>query len=311
MRILISGATGFIGNNLIEYLQEHSTGIEIVRLIRTKETASDITWDEINLSSLKGFDAIIHLAGKAHDTKNTSDDAEYFKVNFELTKKLYDLFLQSDLKKFIFMSSVKAVADKVDGTLVESALANPATAYGKSKLKAEEYIVEQSVHSNKQYYILRPCMIHGPGNKGNLNLLYQFARLGIPYPLASFENKRSFLSIDNLCFVIQKLLEQEIESGIYQVADDETLSTSELVINMALANNKQPKLWKVAKELVINTAKVGDKFNLPLNSERLQKLTESYVVSNEKIKKAIGVSNLPQPAREGLMRTIKSFIKND
>src|SRR5690606_1547157 len=116
-------------------------------------------------------------------------------------------FLKRDAEVFIYMSSVKAAADTVDGILTEEKQPNPKTPYGQSKRKAEEYLLNATLPEGKRVYILRPCMIHGPGNKGNLNLLYKFVQKGIPYPLAAFENRRSFLSIDNLNFVILQLLQ--------------------------------------------------------------------------------------------------------
>jgi nucleoside-diphosphate-sugar epimerase len=115
---------------------------------------------------------------------------------------LYDQFLQSKAKKFIYISCVKAAADTVDGVLTEDVLPNPVTAYGKSKLMAENYI-SANIPADKQVYILRSCMIHGPGNKGNLNLLHGIVKKGISYPFGAFKNVRSFLSIENICFVIK------------------------------------------------------------------------------------------------------------
>ncbi|RZK52935.1 MAG: NAD-dependent epimerase/dehydratase family protein, partial [Pedobacter sp.] len=251
-------------------------------------------------------EAIIHLAGKAHDLKKTSNPDEYYQVNFEITKKLYDAFLKSEIKKFIFISSVKASADIVEGVLTEDNMPNPITDYGKSKLMAEQYIQSQSLPAGKSYYILRPCMIHGPGNKGNLNLLYKFVQKGIPYPLASFENKRSFLSVENLCFVIANLLQKDIPSGIYNVADDKALSTSEVVKILASSVNKQARLWAIPGSLIRGIAKIGDVLSFPLNSERLNKLTENYVVSNKKLKLALNLE-LPISTEQGLANTARSF----
>ena len=143
------------------------------------------------------------------------------------------------------MSSVKAVADGVEGVLDESVIPSPVTAYGKSKLAAEEYILSQKLPKGKRVYILRPCMIHGPNNKGNLNLLYHFVKKGIPYPFGSFENKRSFVSIDNLCFVIKELIENKnIPSGVYNISDDQALSTNELVRNDGRSASKTGKNLK-------------------------------------------------------------------
>jgi nucleoside-diphosphate-sugar epimerase len=297
--IAITGTTGFVGNNLINYLKSNS-GFSIHPINRSALTM-------LNKHGLNRSDIVIHLAGKAHDVKKVSDPKEYYQVNFELTKKLYDAFLASDAKKFIFISSVKAAADSLHGILTEDTKPNPKTDYGKSKLMAEQYIQGQSLPDGKSYYILRPCMIHGPGNKGNLNLLYQVVKKGIPYPLAGFDNKRSFLSVENLCFIIKELIERDdIPSGIYQVADDEPLSTNEVVSILSASIHKTPKLWKISPGLIRTAAKLGDKLHLPLTTERLNKLTESYVVSNQKIKQAIG-KDLPLTSGNGLEITAASF----
>lgn len=153
-------------------------------------------------------------------------------------------------------------------------------------------------------------MIIGPKNKGNLNLLYKLASKGIPWPLGSFENKRSFCSIDNLMFIIKELIERDdIPSGVYNIADDEALSTNEVISILAESQDREPKIWKMSKSLIQLLAKLGDLVHLPLTTERLQKLTESYIVSNQKIKTAIG-KPLPISAKEGLLKTFNSFNKS-
>lgn len=297
MDVLITGSSGFVGQNLISFLNKDYS----CDFLNRKELQN------ISTDTLHNYNSIIHLAGKAHDLKKTSSPKEYYQVNFELTKKLYDAFLNSNAKKFIFVSSVKAAADAVDQILTEDVVPNPKTDYGKSKLMAEQYIQNQTLPAGKSYYILRPCMIHGPGNKGNLNLLYQVVKKGIPYPLAGFNNKRSFLSVENLCFVIKELISRgDIKSGIYNVADDEALSTNEVVTLLAQSLNKKPRLWKISPRLITFFAKVGDRLHLPLTTERLGKLTESYVVSNAKIKAAIN-KKLPVKAAQGLQTTAASF----
>ncbi|MBB5636586.1 nucleoside-diphosphate-sugar epimerase [Pedobacter cryoconitis] len=296
MTIHLTGSSGFVGLNLKPFLEKK--GLSVSALNLRGEWQKEVF--ETN-------DCIIHLAGKAHDLKNTSVSADYYNINYELTKELYDKFLISASDRFIFISSVKASADSIDEILTEQHSPDPKTHYGKSKLMAEQYIEAQPLPAGKSYYILRPCMIHGPGNKGNLNLLYKFIQKGIPYPLAAFENRRSYLSIDNLCFLISELINQkDVPVGIYHVADDYALSTNEVVSILADSMDKKARLWHISSGLIFWMARIGDKLGLPLNSERLKKLTENYVVSNTKIISALN-SKLPLSSVEGLKLTAKSF----
>ena len=286
--IFITGSSGFVGLNLIEYLTSFFTFYKYQR-----ETPIEI-YQEV----------VIHLAGKAHDLKKISNSNEYLQVNTELTKMVFDAFLASNAKVFITLSSVKAVADEVKGVLTEDYTPNPITNYGKSKLLAEQYILSKQIPEGKRVYILRPCMIHGPGNKGNLNLLYKLVSKGIPWPLGAFENKRSYCTIDNLCFVINELIDNDkIMSGIYNIADDSTLSTNQLINLIAISSNKKIKILKISQKLIKALAKIGDMLTLPLNSESLKKLTENYIVSNQKIKNAIA-KPIPVSTEEGLLKTL-------
>jgi len=291
MSIYLTGASGFVGKNLISYFNNK---IEIKKHVRDAEFCIS-------------QNIVIHLAAKAHDLKNISNKEEYYEVNTELTKKIFDAFLISDSSVFIMLSSVKAVADNVVGSLSEDCEPNPKTHYGKSKLLAERYILSKNIPGNKRVYILRPCMIHGPNNKGNLNLLYKLVSKRIPWILGAFKNMRSYCSIDNLIFVINEFIHNNaIPSGVYNVADDEHLSTNEIISLMAKSNNKKTIIFNVYPFIIKIIAKIGDVIPLPLNSERLKKLTESYMVSNEKLKKYIG-KELPLTIRVGLINTFKTF----
>ena len=315
MKILITGVHGFVGTNLVKALSKEHTiyGLDIISPTK-KGVKFTFSWDYLDKEDgIPEVDAIIHLAGKAHDTKNQSAADVYFKVNTELTKKIYDYYLKSKAKKFIYFSSVKAAADRVEGEFVdENVVPSPKGPYGESKIAAEDYIrskEDERIKAGKETYILRPCMIHGPGNKGNLNLLYGVVKKGIPWPLGAFENKRTFTSIDNLCFIIRGLLTENVESGIYNINDDEAVSTNELIDIICSAMGKKAHIWRIPRGLMEGVAKIGGALHLPLNAERLQKLTENYVSSNAKIKKALGVEKLPVKAKDGLKMTIKSFEK--
>ena len=279
----ITGSTGFIGQNLLQYLGDKARAVNL----RIKA----------NLVFEKNV-AVVHLAGKAHDLKKTLAPSEYFTVNTELTKKVFDAFLASEATVFVFMSSIKAREGK-DET---------ASAYSQSKYQAEQYIMAQKLPLGKRVYVLRPVMVHGPGNKGNLNLLFNVVRkLGV-WPLAAFDNKRSFVSVENLCFIIKVLIENDtVVSGIYEVADPEALSTNRLVALAGHALEKKVVFLNFPKGLVRLLATLGDVLPLPLNTERLEKLTENAVVDSNKLIAAIG-KPFPQSTRAGFMKTFESFV---
>lgn len=309
MNILITGIHGFVGSNLVNTLKNNYKiyGLDIVTPEKNG-VLKTYTWDEID--ALPMYDVVIHLAGIAHDTKNWTHAQQYFNINKGLTIKIFDQFCKSSAQKFIFFSSVKAAADKVEGILTEDVLPKPKGPYAESKLAAENYILAHLPQEiDKRVYILRPCMIHGPGNKGNLNLLYKLVQKGLPWVLGAFDNKRSFTSIDNLSYIIQQLIAKKVETGIYNVADDEAISTNELINIIGTELKKKIKILHINKGLINAGAKIGSLLHLPLNEERLEKLTENYVVSNTKLKRAIGIEKLPVNAEEGFRKTVTSFGK--
>lgn len=296
--LLITGCSGFVGSNLSEFLKNNNFNIFCLSL-------RDSQWENRISNDILGY---IHLAGKAHDTSNKSNSEEYYKINRDLTISIFNKFLKSSAKDFFYFSSVKAVADTLNSKLFEDVNPQPKTPYGKSKLEAESYLMEKVLPVGKRLFIIRPCMIHGPGNKGNLNLLFEVVKKGIPWPLGSFYNERSFLSIDNLNFLILKMItDSNLKSGIYNFSDDGTLSTNELVELISNSLGKRSRILNINKNIVQSIAKIGDKLKLPLNSERLKKLTESYIVSNDKIKNELNIDKLPLNIRQGIQITIDSF----
>ena len=331
MNILITGVHGFVGSNLVKALSSDNTiyGLDIVQLEK-EGVERTFAWNVLDMvDTLPQIDVIIHLAGKAHDTRNKSSADVYFKVNTGLTQNIFDWYLANPTaKKFIFFSTAKAAAECVPDILKEDVMPTPIGPYGESKIQAEDYIKEKchiakgNIHKwasinvstgsttvQKDVYIFRPCMIHGPGNKGNLNLLYNVVRKGFPWPLGAFENHRTFTSIDNICYAIEGVLTKDVPSGIYNMADDEALSTNELIELICLALGKKARIWRIPKGFMNGCAKIGGWLHLPFNPLRMQKLTENYVVSNAKIKAALGIDKMPVRAKDGLIATIESFSK--
>ena len=286
MKILITGAYGFVGVNLCKYLTEK--GHECLALDLQDARKNDVpysgfySWDD--LDKLPEVDAVVHLAGKAHDLKKVSLPQSYFDINVGLTQKIFNA-TEGKTKRFIYFSSIKAL----DGD----------TPYAQSKREAEKWLDGRAI-------VLEPAMIHGPGNKGNLNLLVQVVKKGVPWPLAAFENKRSFASVGNVCAAVEALCERGM-NGIYPVADDEMLSTNRLIELIAEACGKRARLWRVPKSLMRAAAKVGDVLHLPLNTERLGKLTEDSFVDNTELKRLLFWAKMPVTAEDGMRETLRSF----
>ena len=282
MKILMTGSHGFVGTNLIEALGA---------------TCHIIRWDAREDKSLPECDVVIHLAGIAHDTNNVTDPERYLEVNTELTKKIFDRFLGSSAQIFIFFSSIKAQDND--------------TPYAKSKKQAEEYILNTNFtdETDKRFYILRPCMIHGKGNKGNLNLLVKWVKKGFPWPLSAFENKRNYASMGNVSYIVEQLVSKNIKSGIFEVCDDEPISTNELIGIIGRCMGKEIKMIYVPRNVMGVVARVGGWLHLPFNTERLRKLTEDYIVDNCKIKNALGIDKMPIEAKDGLRQSIQSMLK--
>ncbi|SKB88881.1 Nucleoside-diphosphate-sugar epimerase [Sphingobacterium nematocida] len=295
MKTAILGSSGFIGKNLLKVLS-NAHGVSL----REK------TWR----NDFDSASVLINFVGKAHDHKMLATQEDYYHANTELAKQVYEAFVASEAILLIHVSSLAAVEEfESNVRLTESNQCHPVSWYGKSKYAAEKWLLEQKLPSNKKLIILRPPMVHGPGDKGNLGLLYKFISKGIPYPLSSFDNKRSFISIDNFCYFIEQIIEgqEKMESGIYHIADDEPISTKEIIAIMKNVTNKNVRNVALPKAFVKTIAKIGDKIPIPLNSKRLKKMTSDLLVSNEKIKNALGIEKLPLTAKEGLEKTIRSF----
>ncbi|MBO5628944.1 MAG: NAD-dependent epimerase/dehydratase family protein [Aeriscardovia sp.] len=311
MKILITGVHGYIGSYLVEALKDDHViyGLDI---FSQKNDGIENTFHWIALDDLVGMelDAVIHLDNYSHNSK--SKNAPYVPLDerADYTRKIFDYFLASNMKKFIFLSSVKAVATEVGDVLTEDVVPSPHGPFGESKLASENYILSRQAEwetKSKEVYILRPCIIHGPESKGGLNLLYNVVCKGIPWPLGSFDSKHSFTFIDNLCFVMKSLLTLSIASGIYNMADDEAISNNRLIALICKTIGKKPCIWHVSKSTMYLMAQLGDFLHLPLNTRRLLMLTQNFVVDNAKIKSALCIEHMPVRAKDGLERTVKSF----
>lgn len=298
MKIALFGFTGFLGANL----QAQLSNVLPVN-IREKNWKNDVQYDA---------SIFINCIGKAHDHKGKATYEEFYTANVEIVKDIYSEFLKSDAELLIHISSIAAVEEneRID-ILTEESVCRPQSFYGRSKQAAEKFLLEQNLPLGKKIVILRPTMIHGEGDKGNLILLYKIVSSGIPYPLGAFHNSRSFIGVDNLIFVINEIIHQKksVSSGIYNICDDQPLSTRRIIDIISEITKKKYTIWALPKKSITVLAIIGDKMSLPINSKRLGKMTSNLLVSNKKIKNELGIAKLPFSAEDGMRKTIASFNK--
>ncbi len=297
--ILITGASGFVGTHLSKFLNEIYSSSSLLLYGRK---------DLINFLIPSNIKFVVHLAGESMDLDNNVD---IYEANLELTKRVYDEFLLSNAEVFIYVSSIKAVANDYIGQITEDTLPNPRSDYGKSKYYSELYI-NNNLNPSKRVFILRPSVIYGLKSNSNFNMLFKSIKTGLPWPFGAFNGIRSFCSIYNLIFVIGEIIKENIKPGIYNVADDDSLSMNDLIILIASSLNIKPRIICIPKNIILFVAKIGDYFNLPVNTKNLNKITSSLHVSNEKLKLNLK-KPLPVSSVDGITSVIISlnFLGND
>lgn len=218
MRIGVTGSTGFVGKR---YMEISLPGYQKYSLDLRKNIVGDL--------DLSTTEVVVHLAGKAHEMQ-PSPDEQYFLVNFEITKALADHAKHSGVGQFIYISSTKVFGDDVNSVLDEHSNCMPTDAYGKSKLKAEEYL--RSISTNAfEVAIVRPPLVYGPGVKGNMIRLLDLTSRKKPLPFGNTNNARSMVFVDNLVALIDQIISEK-GNGIFIAGDLKPLSTEELVISI-------------------------------------------------------------------------------
>ena len=235
MKILVTGASGFAGNFLLAALRDAAHEVRAASRSRVEqqgidyvlapELGPDADWGRV----LNGVDVVVHLAGRAHvPSKNADAETEkiYFRINTEGTRALAEQAAAAGVKQFVFLSSCHAVATESEVQITEKTQSNPLTAYGRSKLEAERATRKALSNTACAWTILRPPLVYGKGNKANFGLLLKLVKSGIPLPLASVCNRRSFIYVENLVDVIAACLGNPKAFGKkYLPSDGEDVST--------------------------------------------------------------------------------------
>ena len=301
MKILVTGATGFIGTHLLPRLLQDNH--QIVAAVRNEASATKLSVDVPHVcigeidgntnwnQALVDVDAVVHLAGRAHILQEVADaEAEFQRVNVVGTINLVQQALTAGVQHFIFISSIGAVATLSNRALSENTPPQPDTAYGKSKLAAETALRDLTQNASMNWTILRPTLVYGEGNPGNMASLIKLIKLKLPLPFKSINNRRSFLYVGNLVDAIAVCLtNSQAQNKLFLISDTQTLSTPQLIRQIAASLNSQVTLIPLPLSLLKLLGSWGDLGenligkSLPINSKTIAKLSGSLAVDNSYI----------------------------
>jgi len=324
MKILVTGATGFIGQYVSYFLQQHgntilATGKESEAALAPHgtqwRTMADLSHGAVDWThALDGVDAVIHLAGMAHrQDKGAAEDWDgYDRVNHLATRSLAEAIARSTtVTRFIFISSVAVHGTPGSFPLTEKHPLLPDTPYGKSKLDAERAIAETLDPARCKWAIFRPVLVYGPGNPGNMAKLLGFIKRGLPIPIATVPNRRSFLFVGNLADAMLTYMQSPVPpSGrAWIIADSEYPSTAMMAAALAMALGRKPRLWKFPPCFLKGMAHIGDLFlscgiPSPWNSAIYYKFMGYFFVETNAIKTELNWAP-PHSFQEGIQLLFK------
>ena len=289
--ILITGAKGFVGSAIFDYLEKKNYNIYgIVRNNFQNNFFNKHFWtlDDFskleNQNILSSIDTIIHAAGRAHIIisflKKNKD--KLYNDNINLTKILADIAIKNNIKKFVYISTAKVYGEETykDNIFYEKNKPKPTQAYSISKHTAELKLLEKLKASSTDLTIIRPPMIFGKVPKGNLKILIKAIKNNIPIPISKNCNQRSFLSLENLCLFIESVLINKIPSNsIYNISDGIPISTKELTDTLGLALNKKVR-YLFIPDIILKLL-----LKLPIFSNIIRPLFNDFVIKSSLDKK--------------------------
>lgn len=295
MRVLVTGASGFVGRSLVPLLINNKYDVSVctrrkitlpfsdkVETFLVPDIGPNTNWTE----ALSGIDAVVHLAGKAHFSNSNlfEEKAAYELINVAGTEQLARSAAKAGVKKFIFISTVKVMGEKtLDIPYTETQLPNPIGNYAKSKLAGEASLLRISNELSMNVVILRPPLLYGPGVKANMLNLIKLCQLSMPLPFAAVQNQRSFLYVGNLADAIMVCLVNTKANGqTYFVCDGDDLSTPTLIRRICFALNKPVLLFSAPNFLLRLIGKLIGK------SLVVERLLENLQVNDQKLRRQLG-----------------------
>ena len=319
--VLVTGATGFIGNHLCRALlqqgfkvratcREHPPSPTDVEWIQVKDIAEQRDWSQ----ALQGIDHVIHLAGLAHRIGAEEEKAKgaFYRVNTEGTRHLLTAIARHPIAgRFVFISSIKVYGSFTPHVLTEQTPCRPDTEYGDSKLQAEALLATLLDPTKVDWCVIRPCLVYGPGNLGNMARLIRLVRLGLPVPLGGIKNRKSFIYVGNLVnAILFCLLHASASRHTYLLSDGPMVSTPDLYRMLAEAISRRPRLLQVPEKWLWRIARVGDRLGALLgrsvgwDSYAVERLCGSLAVAPSSLVTEAGWKP-PFTMEQGLACTIR------
>jgi len=319
--VLITGATGFIANHLIPLLIKQDWLIKTV--IRSESHQLPARVNPVNVGSidsttdwrniLQGINTVIHLAARAHILQEQAfnPEAEFFKVNTEGTANLVKQSIEAGVKHFVFISSIGAMATISNQPLTENSPCQPDTPYGRSKLQAEQALINLASQSSMTWTILRPTLVYGSGNPGNMERLIKLINRGLALPFGLVNNRRSFVYVGNLVDAIATTLTHpKATNQIFLVSDGQDLSTPELIRKIAYHMRRPCNLLPVPPSLLKLVGYLGDTIQnlsqkpISLNTSTIDRLLGSLFIDSSHIQTTLKWQP-PFSIDQGLEQTLR------
>jgi nucleoside-diphosphate-sugar epimerase len=294
---LVTGAGGFIGKYVVDALVANGFLVNIASRtedavatqssgVRANILVGSIDGDTDWTVALRDCDAVVHLAGRAHRVHEPIDvgAAEFQIVNVDATINLAQQAWKAGVRRFVYISSVGVMGEPMTTPFVETDLPRPISEYAKSKLRAESALQQLAKKMGGELVILRPCLVYGPGNPGNMERLLRLVAMGLPLPFASISNSRSLVSVQYLSHVITKAVSVPIcDDGVYLVSDGVDVSTLQIITAFANGLEVRPIIYKCPL-WVLN----GVSILLGRRTE-FQKVVGSHNVDSSKMRRSFGI----------------------
>ena len=322
--ILVTGATGFLGQHVCRALV--AGGVAVRGLVRSADSATiagvtpfpcaDLSDRPALRRALRGADAVIHLAARAHVMRDAAADplAEYRRTNVEGTRAVVEEALAAGVPRLVFASSVKAVGEASTTPWTEATPALPTDPYGISKLEAERVVAEAAGSGAMATTVLRLPLVYGPGMKANMLRLFDIVDRGVPLPLGSVRNRRSLVFTGNVAAAIQTVIATPAAAGeVFFVRDLQEASTPDLIRAIARALGRPARLVPVPIQLFRLAGRAGDMLSrfvrMPIGTSTVSKLFGSLSVDASRIALVTGFRP-PYSMEEGLRITAEWYRRH-